>query len=55
MTDRLMALFAYLMLAGFLAILLVFVPRLDLGAVVAVTLLMVAWDFFWPRPPANRR
>jgi len=46
MTDRLMALLAFLILAGFLAILIWFVPRLDLGAVVAITLALVAWDFF---------
>ena len=38
MTDRVMALLAFLFLLGFLGILVWFVPRLDLGAVVAVTL-----------------
>jgi len=45
-TDRIMALAAFLTLAAFLGILLWFVPRLDLGGVVAATLLLVAWDFF---------
>lgn len=36
---------ALLVLAGFLGILIWFVPRLDLGAVVAITLAMVAYDF----------
>ena len=49
MTDRLMATFAFLVLAAFLSILIWFVPRLDLGAVIAVTLLLVAWDFFGAR------
>lgn len=44
MTDRLMATFAFLVLTGFLAILVWFVPRLDLGAVVAVTLLLAGYD-----------
>ena len=46
MTDRVMAVLAYLFLLGFLGILVWFVPRLDLGAVVAATLLLVAYDFY---------
>lgn len=46
MTDRVMALLAFLFLLGFLGILVWFVPRLDLGAVVAATLLLVAYDFY---------
>ncbi len=44
-TDRMMALVAFLMLAAFLGILMWFVPRLDLGGVIVITLLLVAWDF----------
>jgi hypothetical protein len=51
MSDRLMALVALAVLAGFLGILVAYVPRLDLGAVVASTLALVVWDFFF----ANRR
>ena len=46
MTDRAMALLAFLFLLGFLGILVWYVPRLDLGLVVAATLLLVAYDFY---------
>ncbi len=46
MSDRIMAMLAFALLAGFLGILVWYVPRLDLGIVVAVTLALVAWDFF---------
>ena len=46
MTDRVMAVLAFLFLLGFLGILVWFVPRLDLGLVVAATLLLVAYDFY---------
>ena len=45
MTDKLMALLALAVLTGYLAILVVYVPRLDLGLVVGATLLLVAYDF----------
>lgn len=44
LTDRVMALFAFAVLAAFLGILVWYVPRLDLGAVVVVTLMFVVWD-----------
>ena len=46
MTDWLLAVFAFAALALFLGILVWSVPRLDLGIVVAVTLGLVAVDFF---------
>lgn len=39
MTDKIMALFAYAVLAAFLVILVIYVPRWDLGGVIAATLL----------------
>ena len=45
MTDRLMALAAILVLAGFLGILLWNVPHWDLVVVVLITMLLVIWDF----------
>ncbi len=45
MTDKLMALLALAVLTAYLAILVVYVPRLDLGLVVGATLLLVAYDF----------
>lgn len=38
---------AFLMLAVFLSVLLWKVPRLDLGALIAITLILAARDFFW--------
>ncbi|MCR9151122.1 MAG: hypothetical protein NXH83_13180 [Rhodobacteraceae bacterium] len=49
MNDRIPALVGFLTLAAFLAILVWHVPRLDLGAVAAVTLAFAAWDFFGRR------
>jgi hypothetical protein len=46
MTDRVMAVLAFVFLLGFLGILLWFVPRLDLGGVIAATLMLVAYDFY---------
>lgn len=45
MMDRLMALLALAVLAIFLGILVWKVPRLDLMAVVGVTLALATWDF----------
>jgi hypothetical protein len=46
MTDKLLALLAFGVLAAFLGILVWKVPRFDLGAVVLITLLFVGYDFF---------
>lgn len=46
MTDRLMALVAYLFLFGFLAVLAIGVPRVDLIVVILVTLGLAGWDFW---------
>lgn len=43
--NRLLALFAFLVFAGFLAILAIEVPSLDLVLVIALTLVLVAFDF----------
>jgi hypothetical protein len=47
--DRWMPMLAFATLAAFLAVLIWYVPRLDLGAVIAVTIALVAWDFFAPQ------
>lgn len=44
MTDRIMGVIAIAVLLGFLGILVWEVPRIDLGAVVAITLLLAIWD-----------
>ncbi|MCC9624433.1 hypothetical protein LPB41_22355 [Thalassospira sp. MA62] len=44
--NRAMALFAFVVLAGFLGILFGYVTRWDLGIMVAITLVLAGWDFF---------
>lgn len=44
MTNRIMALLAFVGLAGFLGILVWKVPRPDLFAIVALTLALAGWD-----------
>ena len=44
MTDRIMALLAFIVLAAFLIILIWHVPRLDLGGVVLLTLIFAGID-----------
>jgi hypothetical protein len=46
MSDVVMRLAAYALLAGFLGILVWHVPRLDLGGVVLVTLVAAGYDLF---------
>lgn len=51
--NLLLKLLAFLTLAVFLLILVWKVPRIDLGAVIAITLVLAARDFFWS--PGGRR
>jgi hypothetical protein len=44
--DKLLALLAFTVFTGFLAILVIWVPRWDLGIVCGLTLAMVAVDFY---------
>jgi len=46
MINRMVAIMAFAMLAGFLGILLWYVPRWDLGAVIAITLIMALIDLY---------
>ena len=46
MSDRLMQIVAVLAVAGFLGIVLMHVPRLDLGAVIVITHAAMIYDFF---------
>lgn len=48
MTNRLIALVAFVFLAGFLAILVFKVPRADLIVLVLVTLGLAGWDMLRP-------
>ncbi|MEX2520160.1 MAG: hypothetical protein WD969_12605 [Paracoccaceae bacterium] len=46
MMDRATLVFAFIIFVGFLGILVVAVPRLDLGLITAATLLLVGCDMF---------
>lgn len=46
MSDKILAALAFAMLVGFLAILLLWVPRLDLGLVIGATVLLAFVDMF---------
>lgn len=52
--NLILKLAAFLVLAVFLGVLVWKVPRFDLGAVIGITILLAARDFFW-NPPAKRR
>ena len=47
MTDQLMRLAAFAALAAFLGILVYWVPRIDLTAVILVTLALAGYDLFF--------
>lgn len=47
MTDTFIKLLAFAILLGFLGILIYRVPRIDLGAVIALTVVLAAIDLFW--------
>ena len=50
MTDRLLYIFAFAVLTGFLGILFYNVPRVDLGVVIGVTLVLAGRDLFGSLP-----
>ena len=52
--NLILKLTAFLVLVVFLGVLVWKVPRVDLGAVIAITILLAARDFFW-NPPVKRR
>lgn len=49
--DKILMVLAILVLGGFLAILLIEVPRLDLGCIIAFTLAMMIYDFVFAGRP----
>jgi hypothetical protein len=49
MTESLIKSLAFLLLVGFLGILVAWVPRIDLSVLIGITVLLVALDFFAPR------
>jgi hypothetical protein len=50
MTERLLYVFAFAVLTGFLGILIFNVPRVDLAIVLGVTLLLAGRDLFGGHP-----
>ncbi|MCD1627331.1 MAG: hypothetical protein ACU0B7_00615 [Paracoccaceae bacterium] len=52
--NKVMAVFAFLVLVAFLAILLIHVPRLDLIVVIGFTVLLAAWDLYTTHRPRKR-
>ncbi len=44
--NLLMGFLAFVTLAAFLAVLVIHVPRLDLTAVIGITVALAAWDLF---------
>jgi|LNFM01.1.fsa_nt_gb hypothetical protein len=52
--ERGLSLLAFVTMCGFLAILVMRVPRLDLGLVVLVTLLLCGYDLFFHRTNGTR-
>ena len=48
MSEMIFRLLAFATLCVFLGILLWHVPRIDLGAVILITIALAAWDFFAP-------
>ncbi|WP_168733061.1 hypothetical protein [Aliigemmobacter aestuarii] len=44
--NNLIAILAFLVFVGFLAILLIHVPRLDLVVVIGATVALAGWDLF---------
>ncbi|MCB1376948.1 MAG: hypothetical protein KDK89_01050 [Alphaproteobacteria bacterium] len=55
MLDRLLAIVALAVLIGFLSIIVIWVPRIDLGAVILITVIMAVYDmaFHAHRPPSS--
>lgn len=45
MSDKIIAFVAFAILVGFLGILIVEVPRIDLGAVILLTVVLAGYDF----------
>jgi len=44
--NNVLAVLAFLVLAAFLSILVIHVPRVDLTVIIALTLLLAGWDLY---------
>lgn len=54
MTDRILALFALIVLACFLGVLIWKVQRIDLAVVIGITYVLAVWDFITTKPTPLR-
>ncbi|MCY0147998.1 hypothetical protein OEG84_09815 [Hoeflea sp. G2-23] len=50
--ERILTIIAFIVLCGFLGVLVFKLPRLDLGAIVAITVAMAFYDLFIHKRPA---
>lgn len=51
--ETLMSVVAFALLVVFLGVLIIYVPRVDLGAVLLVTVLLCGYDLFLHKPPEH--
>lgn len=51
--ERILTIIAFAVLCGFLGVLVYKLPRLDLGAVVGLTVVMAFYDLFIHKRPAG--
>ncbi|AKH99438.1 hypothetical protein IMCC20628_00714 [Hoeflea sp. IMCC20628] len=49
--ERILTIFAFIILCGFLGVLVYKLPRLDLGAVIGLTVAMAFYDLFVHKRP----
>lgn len=51
--ERILTIFAFIILSGFLGVLVYKLPRLDLGIIVALTVAMAFYDLFIHKRPSR--
>jgi len=49
--ERILTIFAFIVLCGFLGVLIYKLPRLDLGVVIGLTVMMAFYDLFVHKRP----
>lgn len=51
--ERILTILAFLVLCGFLGVLILKLPRLDLGIVIGITVVMAFYDLFVHKRPSR--
>ncbi|MBC7281352.1 hypothetical protein [Hoeflea sp.] len=51
--ERLLTIIAFLVFCGFLGVLILKLPRLDLGIIIAITVVMAFYDLFIHKRPSR--